>query len=89
MTDVLIYTKSYCPYCRNAKALLDAKGVAYTEIDLHDRPEKIDEMIVRSGGRRTVPQIFVRSAHLGGAEELFALESSGELDVLLNLAEAA
>ncbi len=89
MADVLVYTQNNCPYCRNAKALLTSKGVAFTEIDLFEQPARTAEMIARSGGRRTVPQIFVGGVHVGGSEDLFALESSGDLDRLLKQAEAA
>jgi len=82
MNTIEIYTKDYCPYCTRARALLSAKGVSFTEIDVtHDRARQA-EMTERSG-RRTVPQIFIQSAHVGGYDDLSALEAAGELDRLL------
>lgn len=89
MIEILLYTTSHCPYCRRAKSLLAAKGVAFTEIDLLEQPEKQAEMTARSGGRITVPQIFIGGIHIGGSDELFSLEGSGDLDRLLKHAEAA
>ncbi len=83
MPPVDIYTTRYCPYCSAAKALLGRKGVAYTEIDLGRDWEKRDEMIKRSNGRMTVPQIFIGAVHVGGSDELHALERAGKLDPLL------
>jgi glutaredoxin 3 len=83
MPPVDIYTTRYCPYCSAAKALLTRKGVAYTEIDLGRDWEKRDEMIKRSNGRMTVPQIFIGAVHVGGSDELHALERAGKLDPLL------
>ena len=77
-----MYSTSWCPFCERARALLDHKGVAYTEIDLESEPARRAEMIKRSG-RRTVPQIFIDGEPIGGSEELDALESSGALDRLL------
>ena len=88
MTDVTIYSKFYCPYCARAKALLDRKGVTYTEIEVAHDPELQAEMIERSQ-RRTVPQIFFGDRHIGGSDDLQALEESGELDRLLNERTAA
>jgi len=87
-TEILLYTKSHCPYCRHAKALLASKGAAFTEIDLVEQPEKQAEMTSRSGGRVTVPQIFIGGVHIGGSDELFALDAAGGLDRLMNVAEA-
>ncbi len=70
MTDVVIYTKSYCPYCKAAKALLTCKGLEFEEIEVADDPEALQEMITRSGGRRTVPQIFFGDVHIGGHSDL-------------------
>ena len=82
--DILLYTMDHCPYCKRAKALLRQKGVTeWTEYDLEVVPEKRPEMIEVSGGRRTVPQIFIKGHHVGGASDLFALASSGGLDPLL------
>ncbi len=88
-TEILLYMTNHCPYCKHAKALLRSKSAAFTEIDLLEQPEKQAEMTARSGGRVTVPQIFIRGVHIGGADELFALESSGDLDRLLSRPEAA
>lgn len=79
---ITLYTKGYCPYCHRAKALLDAKSVAYEEFDLTKLPHLTDEMITRSG-RTTVPQIFIDGRHIGGSDDLAALEASGKLDALL------
>ena len=83
MAKVEIYTARFCPYCTAAKALLARKGVAFTEIDIAGNWERRDEMIARANGRVTVPQIFVGSAHIGGHDELRALEREGRLDALL------
>jgi len=85
MVEIIVYTKNFCPYCVNAKALLDKKGMTYTEINLDDHPEKREEMLSRSEGRRTVPQIFLNGKGLGGSDDLYALESQGKLDALLGL----
>lgn len=77
-----IYTWPHCPYCHRAKALLDAKGVAYTEIDVLDNTAKRAEMEQRSG-RRTVPQIFIGGTHVGGCDDLHALDEKGGLDPML------
>jgi glutaredoxin 3 len=81
--SVVMYTTLWCPYCERARQLLDRKAVAFTEINLEARPAARAEMIERSGGRRTVPQIFVGDIHVGGSDELYALEAAGELDRLL------
>lgn len=82
MTKVQIYTTNWCPYCYTAKALLDEKGVPYDEIDATDPAVRMD-MIQRAHGRRTVPQIFIGDRHVGGYDELAALERRGQLDPLL------
>ncbi len=84
MATVVIYTTLTCPYCVNAKSLLNSKGVAYQEILVDKHPEKKDEMLARSNGRRTVPQIFINGTHIGGFDDLKALQDSGKLDALLN-----
>ena len=81
---VEIYATRSCPFCIAAKALLDRKGVGYDEIDVGAAPERRAEMMQRAHGRRTVPQIFVGDTHVGGCDELFALERAGKLDGLLN-----
>ena len=83
MPPIVIYTKSWCPYCLAAKVLLDAKGALYEEIVLDgDRIGQM-EMAARAGGRLTVPQIFVGGTHVGGCDELHDLEAAGELDEML------
>lgn len=84
MQAVTIYSTRVCPYCARAKALLTAKHVPYTEIMVDTDPVKRAEMEHKSGGRRTVPQVFVGERHVGGFDELYALERKGELDSLLN-----
>ncbi|WP_374600259.1 glutaredoxin 3 [Brevundimonas sp.] len=83
MADVVIYTKPGCPYCTSAKALLDKKGVDFTEIVASSDPEKKQEMIQKSGGRMTFPQVFVGEKHIGGSDDLHALDARGGLDPLL------
>jgi glutaredoxin 3 len=81
--DILIYSKDYCPYCVAAKNLLTQKGVGYEEIDLTQNPELRDEMIKKAGGRTTVPQIFIGSQHIGGFDDLKALDTEKKLDPIL------
>jgi glutaredoxin 3 len=83
LADVVIYTKPGCPYCVMAKALLERKGAAYSEIVASNDPAKKQEMIQRSGGRMTFPQIFIDGKHVGGSDDLHALDRKGELDALL------
>jgi glutaredoxin 3 len=83
MQKIEIYTTRFCPYCSAAKALLKRKGVPFTEIDIAANWERRDEMIERANGRVTVPQIFIGSAHVGGNDDLQALERAGKLDALL------
>ncbi|HEY7382371.1 MAG TPA: glutaredoxin 3 [Beijerinckiaceae bacterium] len=83
MPPVTIYTKPWCPYCIAAKELLTEKGVPFTEIDIMGNADKRDEMIAKARGRSTVPQIFVGDRHVGGCDDLYALDSRGELDPLL------
>jgi glutaredoxin 3 len=80
---VQIYTKWGCGYCYRAKALLDGKGVAYEEIDITMGGPRRAEMLARANGRTTVPQIFVGEVHVGGSDDLAALERTGKLDMLL------
>lgn len=82
MKDTLIYTTAICPFCVRAKMLLDHKGVEYTEIDIHRQQGARQEMMQRAN-RHTVPQIFVGDTHVGGCDDLFALEHQGKLDALL------
>jgi glutaredoxin 3 len=86
MAPVEIYTTPYCPYCLDAKALLKRKGVALTEIDVAGNRERLSEMVQRANGRMTVPQIFIGTTHIGGYDDLHALEEAGKLDPLLNAA---
>ena len=89
MPPVEIYTTRWCPYCHSAKALLTRKGVTFTEIDLSAERERRDEMIERANGRMTVPQIFIGPVHVGGSDDLHALERAGKLDTLLSGGPAA
>jgi glutaredoxin 3 len=84
MKPVTVYTTQMCPYCVRAKSLLSKKGVAYEEIDVMMDMKAREEMLAKSGGARTVPQIFVGDTHVGGFDELSALEREGKLDPLLN-----
>ncbi len=83
MVDVTIYTRQFCGFCTAAKRLLDEKGVAYTEHDATFSPDLKTEMIQKAGGRATFPQIFIGSTHVGGCDDLHALERAGKLDPLL------
>jgi len=86
MADVLIYTRPFCGYCARAVSLLTQKGVAFTEIEAGMDPDKRREMVQRSGGRATFPQIFIGGEHIGGCDEMLALERAGKLDPLLSAA---
>lgn len=83
MPPITIYTTMFCPYCDLAKRLLTEKGSAFTEIDVTMNPAKREEMVRLAGGRRTVPQIFIGARHIGGSDDLYALDAKGELDALL------
>jgi glutaredoxin 3 len=80
---IVIYTKPFCPYCTRAMALLDSKGAKYEEILAAMDADKRKEMLERSGGRSTYPQIFIGERHVGGCDDLHALDANGELDALL------
>jgi glutaredoxin 3 len=82
MADIVIYTTNYCPYCVRAKDLLKRKGESFTEVNAEDDTVR-EEMIAKSGGRRTVPQIFIGTTHVGGFDDLYALDKAGKLDALL------
>ena len=84
MPIVEIFTTRWCPYCHSAKALLKRKGIAFTEIDVSGDWDGRQKMIQRANGRTTVPQIFVGNAHVGGFDDLHALERAGKLDPLLD-----
>ncbi len=83
MPTVEVYSTPFCPYCARAKRLLDGKGVRYTEIDLYVEPNRRAEMVSRAGGRSTVPQIFIGATHVGGCDDLMALDEAGKLDPML------
>jgi len=87
MAEVELYTTMYCPYCSRARVLLQRKGVAYVDIDIAEEPARRDEMIRRAQGRRTVPQIFINGEHIGGYDDLAALDRAGELDPKLGILE--
>jgi len=81
--EITIYLTQYCPYCVRAKGLLNSKEVNYTEIDVGAEPELRNEMIQKSNGVTSVPQIFIGETHVGGCDDLFAAEAAGKLDALL------
>lgn len=81
--NIVIYTTEVCPYCVQAKQLLDRKGASYQEIRVDLDPQARDAMLARSNGRRSVPQIFINDQHIGGCDDLMALEKAGKLDALL------
>ncbi|MEL6806210.1 MAG: glutaredoxin 3 [Pseudomonadota bacterium] len=83
MKPVEIYTSPLCGFCHAAKRLLNEKGVEFAEVDVLKQPERKPEMIQRANGGRTVPQIFVGDVHVGGCDDLYALERAGKLDGLL------
>lgn len=83
MQPVEIYTTPFCGYCRMAKRLLDQKGIAFAETDVSRDTARRAAMMQRAGGRRSVPQIFIGNTHVGGCDELYALERAGKLDRLL------
>lgn len=82
MKPITLYSNSWCPFCRRAKMLLEHKGASYTEINVEAEPEKRQEMIERTG-RTSVPQIYIGDFHVGGCDDLFALEHQDKLDALL------
>lgn len=82
MSEIIIYSKEVCPYCARAKSLLQRKGVSFTEIKITDDATR-EEMVKKSGGRMTVPQIFIGEKHIGGCDDLYALDAAGKLDELL------
>lgn len=83
MKNVEIYTSPLCGFCHAAKRLLSQKSVSFTEIDVTRQPEKRQEMMQRANGRHTVPQIFIDGTHVGGCDDLYALERAGKLDPML------
>ena len=80
---IVMYSSGWCPYCARARSLLEERGVAFEEIDVDAVPGARDEMVARSGGRSTVPQIFIGSEHVGGCDELHELVAAGRLDRML------
>jgi glutaredoxin 3 len=86
MADVVIYTRPFCGYCARAISLLNEKGAPFTEVEAGMDPDKRREMIERAGGRNTFPQIFIGGDHIGGCDEMMALERAGKLDPLLSAA---
>ena len=87
MAQVEMYTTTFCPYSARARTLLDRKGVAFADIDIIEEPARRGEMVRRAGGRTSVPQIFINGEHIGGSDELVALDRRGELDARLGLAK--
>lgn len=85
MAQVTIYTTKVCPYCIRAKQLLERKGIEFQEISAEDEAVR-EAMIQKAGGRRTVPQIFINNHHVGGCDDLYALDKAGKLDPMLNAA---
>jgi glutaredoxin 3 len=84
MSNVVLYTKAYCPFCQRALALLNSKGVQYTNFDIGAKPELRAKMITKAGGASTVPQIFINDEHIGGCDDMMAIEAQGKLDAKLN-----
>lgn len=85
-TDIVMYSTGWCPYCERARALLARKGLTFREIKVDESPADREAMLARSGGRRTVPQIFIGERHVGGFDDLYAIDKSGELDTLTDRA---
>jgi len=83
MKEIVIYSSAYCPYCIMAKELLESKNAPYTELRVDEKFQYAREAVKRSGGRKTVPQIFIGDTHVGGYDELYALDQEGKLDSLL------
>ena len=83
MAEILIYSKNHCPYCVRAKSLLDILEKDYTIINLDEQPEHMTEMLAKSSGARSVPQIFIDGEHIGGCDDMYALHEKGKLETLL------
>jgi glutaredoxin 3 len=79
MANIEVYSGPFCPYCVRAKRLLSERGLAFTEYDVHADPHRRTEMLARAEGARTIPQIFINGRHVGGCDELYALDRRGEL----------
>ena len=85
MSNVVMYSSMLCPYCSMAKQLLAEKGVEFDETDISFSSDKRNEMMTRANGKHSVPQIFIDDAHIGGCDDLYALESAGKLDAMLGI----
>ena len=83
MAKIEVYSSFFCPYCARAKSLLERKGVDFETIDVMEQPGRRDEMMKRAGGRTSVPQIFIDGEHIGGSDDLHALDRAGQLDAKL------
>jgi glutaredoxin 3 len=83
MSEIIVYSGPGCPYCQRAKMLLKKKNAAFTDIDVGADPGKRDEMMQKSGGKKSIPQIFINGQHIGGCDDLYALDAAGKLDGLL------
>ena len=83
MSNIIVYSGSNCPYCVRAKQLLQKKGAAFTDYDVKADAAKFDEMLAKTGGRKTIPQIFINDRHIGGCDDLYTLDAAGKLDALL------
>jgi glutaredoxin 3 len=83
MAQIIVYSGPSCPYCQRAKMLLQKKGAAYEEFDVKADPAKRDEMLQKTGGKQSIPQIFINGQHIGGCDDLYALDAAGKLDGLL------
>jgi glutaredoxin 3 len=84
MPAIIVYSGPNCPYCVRAKALLKKKGAAFEEVDVKADAKRFEEMLAKSNGKRTIPQIFIGGVHIGGCDDLHALDAAGKLDPLLN-----
>jgi glutaredoxin 3 len=87
MAEVEMYTTMFCPYCSRARSLLRQKGVDFVDIDIAEQPARRAEMVRRAGGRTTVPQIFINGEHVGGCDDLVALDRAGRLDPKLGIGQ--
>lgn len=83
MAEVIVYSGPACPYCVRAKELLKRKGVSFTEYNVKEDAVRFEEMLGKSNGRKTIPQIFINGQHIGGSDDLHALDAKGDLDTLL------
>ncbi len=88
MARVEMYSSMFCGFCARAKSLLQRKGVAFEDVDVMEHPERRAEMRQRAGGRNTVPQIFIDGVHVGGSDDLHALDAEGKLDAMLGIKSA-